>query len=111
MSIFELNVWWYDDVQPEYLVSFQDQHVHDHWNAFKVWGDLFPPLLAAMFAAGLYMYFLNVTRLGGTYHDFENSAYTESIKRTERDRLGAKRNFLNLGKNLNMSLICVRSDW
>jgi hypothetical protein len=82
---------------PEYLVSYQDQHVHDHWHAFHEWGNLFPPLFAAMFAAGLYMHFFYGTRLHGTSYDVAQQPYIHSVERNAKERLGTKRNFLDLG--------------
>lgn len=93
-----MNVWWYDNVMPEYLVSYQDQHLHDHWHTFRAWGQLFPPLFAAMAAAGFYMYFVNSTRLGGFYLEQEDEApYISAIERTQRLRLATKKHFLGTG--------------
>ncbi len=97
---------------PEYLVSYQDQHVHDHWNTFREWGRLFPTLFAAMFAAGLYMHFFYSTRLHGTSYDVARQPFITSYERTIRERLGAKRNFLDLGKSYTNERIRIdRFNW
>lgn len=95
-----MNVWFYDGTMPEYMVSYQDQHLHDHWNTIRVWGQLFPALFAAMFAAGLYQYTVNSTRLGGFYLENEEDApFIKQTKRTEEKRAAAKRNFLNMSED------------
>jgi hypothetical protein len=36
-SIYDLNIWFYDDVAPEYAFSFNEIHVHDHFGVLKEW--------------------------------------------------------------------------
>jgi len=96
-----MNVWWYDNVMPEYVVSYQDQHLHDQYQTVRAWGQLFPPLFAAMAAVGLYLYFVNSTRTGGFYLESETEApYIRQIDRTVKQRLGTKKSFLNFGKRI-----------
>lgn len=84
---------------PEYALSFQDQHCHDHWNTIRIWGRLYPPLFGCMFAAGLFLYITFSTRLGGFHlEDEENSPFFKQLDRTAQERLATKRNFLGLGK-------------
>jgi len=59
LSIFETNVWWYDDIMPEYVVSYQDQHCIDHINVFKVWGTIVPVLLLSV---GLFTGYFWITK-------------------------------------------------
>ena len=84
MSIWDTNAWWYDNVMPEYVVSYQDQHLHDHWNTIRVWGQLFPALFAAMFAAGSYLYFVDSTRTGGFYLTDEEAPFITQLQRTAK---------------------------
>lgn len=96
-----MNVWWYDNVMPEYVVSYQDQHLQDQYQTVRAWGQLFPPLFAAMTAVGLFFYFVNSTRTGGFYLEQETEApYIRQIDRTVKQRLALKRSFLNFGKRI-----------
>lgn len=80
------------------MVSYQDQHLHDHWNTLKVWGEIFPPLFGLMIVGGFCLYFLQTTRLGAIPYDYDKSDYVQNIARTEKDRIVTKRHFLDVGK-------------
>ncbi len=34
-SIFDANCWWYCHVSPEYIFTYYDMHLHDHFGAFR----------------------------------------------------------------------------
>ncbi len=36
-SIFDVNIWFYDDTAPEYAISYPEMHVHDHFGVLKDW--------------------------------------------------------------------------
>lgn len=81
---------------PEYLVTLQDQHLHDHINTLRVWGNIFPWLAGAYVVAGIYYFVAQDSRVLGTNIDFNASHIIRRMKKYQKDRLGAKRHFLNL---------------
>ncbi len=93
-----MNLWWYDDVMPEFLVSYQDSHLKTAANTLNKWGHLWGTTFAAMTAAGFFFYFVYGTRQRTGMADYKvNSAYA-FIERHDRERPVAKRHFLNFGK-------------
>ena len=83
---------------PEYCLTYQDQHLHDQYNTVRVWGQLFPPLFAAMAAAGALLYVTFSTRIGGFYLASEEGPFFNQLERTQKERLAAKRNFIGMSK-------------
>lgn len=98
LSVYDLNIWWYDNSMPEYLVTLQDSHLHDHIGTLKAWGNLLPWLVASYLLGGAYFYIAQESRVQGRSIDFDQSHILKRVKKFQRERLGTKRHFLNLSK-------------
>jgi len=84
---------------PEYALTFQDQHCHDHWTTLRIWGRLFIPLFAAMAAGAGFLYTVYSVRLGGfELEDEENAPFFNQLDRSAKERYGIRRSFLGMGK-------------
>ena len=101
LSMYDLNVWWYDNALPEYLVTLQDNHLKDHIGALKAIGNLLYATGVAYLIVGLYIWTVteSYTPVG---YDFEKSDLVARYRKTQRERPGVKRHFLGLGNQLNL---------
>ena len=83
---------------PEYLVTYQDQHLNDHWDTFKAWEKLLIPIM--LLGAGVSTYFgffFPSHHPAGVDDQFSESAAFKQHERIRKSRINNQRNFLGMG--------------
>jgi len=56
-SIFDSNIWFYDDTAPEYAFSYPEIHMHDHFGVLKDWFYKMPYIFACFAFVSSFYYF------------------------------------------------------
>jgi hypothetical protein len=69
---FESQGWWYDGIQPEFLVNYADQHLHDHWGTLRHWEDHWIPLLLGIGAIHVFLSVFFPQWEASTYDEHED---------------------------------------
>ena len=100
LSIYDLNMWFYDDVLPEYFLTIQDAHLETASGALRAWGYKLPKMFWFYFVLGTFLALTKQKLVGGTSVDFEKSFLVKRMQKTVKERFGSRRHFLNLSRAL-----------
>eukprot|EP01015_Nassula_variabilis_P000954 TRINITY_DN1051_c0_g1_i7.p1 TRINITY_DN1051_c0_g1~~TRINITY_DN1051_c0_g1_i7.p1 ORF type:complete len:205 (-),score=62.50 TRINITY_DN1051_c0_g1_i7:60-674(-) len=101
LSVWDINLWWYDNVMPEYAFTYQDQHVHDQFKVFTIWGEYSVYILSYLLG---FVVFYNVccpwVISSPSGYDLPQATITQvdtpindALKRIDEKRYAAKRSF------------------
>lgn len=94
--MYDMNAWWYDNTMPEYLMTYQDNHLQDHIGALKEMGNIMMAVGLAYLIVGVFVWSETESYLPVQY-DFDESDLVRRYRKTQRERPGSKRHWLGLG--------------
>ncbi|KRX06275.1 hypothetical protein PPERSA_06246 [Pseudocohnilembus persalinus] len=96
ISIFDLNCWYYDHTQPEYMFTWNEQHLEDQYGAAQEIAKQSTLLIALMAGLGIFYAIFGNSRVSAVSYHFFNDQQHKFTLDLMNDRKGLKQNWLGL---------------
>ncbi|EGR31219.1 hypothetical protein IMG5_115520 [Ichthyophthirius multifiliis] len=110
ISIFDNNMWAYDQVYPEYMITYSEMYVRDEWGALKeiLYNSTY--IVFTLGLIGMFYYFNANYRVGGLDTNSSDSLLLGDFFKQYEKRSATRPNFLRLSCTTENARIYAEYD-